>query len=423
MTELMELPVSAIDADLDFEEEYRKEPFLSLLDDCIPFLSLQNLRLITSDIQEYIFSPDLEEQTPDLFIRYPSAQLVLSEFRQVFRSMVVAYQEKGLVVSGQEINPSKNHLYVQEIVQLLNRLLYRRLICYAAGLDIDFISALSATKYESKGTKGQTIAILPSHQWFEKNAVMMFAQSDCIPLEQSQLRALRKQLNICGDGALAVCKDENTGTYVTRGLISQEAALTLPRFHFQNHAEWFFAVPDSNGRGDRLRYCNGTLMLPILNLRDVYQKHLSQLPIKAKCRKRLAILFDAANECQDGAILIVSSKEMIEKEVTRLGTNKRGTRLSSPMPLTKKGKVSPLLKQFAAVDGAIFLDFDGNCHAYGVILDGVVSNPGDNARGSRFNSTKAYTEWVRDERYPGYVILGVVKSEDGMLDLFDKSLG
>ena len=48
---------------------------------------------------------------------------------------------------------------------------------------------------------------------------------------------------------------------------------------------------------------------------------------------------------------------------------------------------------------------------------------GNNARGSRYNSTKAYTEWVRDVKYPGITILGVVKSEDGMIDFFDETKG
>ena len=69
------------------------------------------------------------------------------------------------------------------------------------------------------------------------------------------------------------------------------------------------------------------------------------------------------------------------------------------------------------------LDFDGNCYAFGVILDGIVNNDGNNARGSRYNSTKAYTEWVRDVKYPGATILGVVKSEDGMMDIFDETKG
>ena len=58
-----------------------------------------------------------------------------------------------------------------------------------------------------------------------------------------------------------------------------------------------------------------------------------------------------------------------------------------------------------------------------MILDGVVSNVGNNARGSRYNSTKAYTEWVRDTKYPGTSVWGVVKSEDGMIDIFDETKG
>ena len=77
-----------------------------------------------------------------------------------------------------------------------------------------------------------------------------------------------------------------------------------------------------------------------------------------------------------------------------------------------------VLKQFASVDGAIFLDYNGNCYAFGVILDGVAKYPGNNSRGSRYNSTKTFLEWIRKKRNYKSAVLGVVKSEDGMVDLF-----
>lgn len=423
LTALMDL--SAVEVIIDVNEyDYRKEPFASLLNECLPSLSVQDLNLISGDIQEYVLPPDKDAKKTDLFNRYPSAQLVLSEFRLVFRSMVRDYQKKELIVDGQSIDPQKQKLYVHEIVQRLTYLLYQRLTCYTAGLDIDLITSLSATDYESKSPEGENIAILPSLKWLEKNAVAVFEPLDRVALEQPQLRAIRKQLNVCGNGALAVYKDDSTGIYKTVGLISKEVALKFPRFQFQKHAEWLFAVADSKDKGDgRVRYCNGSLMLPVLDLRDVYQKKANRLPIKDKTREQLSHIINAVNGCKHGAILIIAEKKIIQKEVKRLASNKRGIRLAPRVPLIQNEKPSPVLEQFAAVDGAIFLDFDGNCYAFGVILDGIVNNDGNNARGSRYNSTKAYTEWVRDVKYPGATILGVVKSEDGMMDIFDETKG
>lgn len=422
MTTLMDPPVPTAKAAIGVEDDYWKEPFESLLNDCLPFLSVQELSLISGDIREYVRLSDADARESGLFSRYPGAKLVLSEFRQLFRSVVRDYQENRVNGEGHPLTQHEQKLYVHGIVQRLSDLLYQRLTCYTAGLDVDLITALSATDYESKSPEGQTIAILPSLKWLEKDAVAEFEPLDRVVLEHTQLRALRKQLNICGNGALAVYKDD--GIYKTVGLISQKTALKLPRFQFQKHAEWLFAVADSMGKGDgRLRYCNGTLMLPVLDLRDVYQNKLGSLHVEEENRHHLADIFDATNKCKHGAILIIAEKDIIRKEANRLASNKRGIRLAPPVPLIQNGKPSAVLEQFAAVDGAIFLDFHGNCYAFGVILDGIVNNEGNNARGSRYNSTKAYTEWARDVIYPGATILGVVKSEDGMIDLFDKTNG
>lgn len=423
LTALIDLPATEANTDVN-EYDYSKEPFVSLLNDCLPFLSTQDLSLIAGDIQEYVLKADNNGREKDLFDSYPSAQLVLSEFRKVFRSMVEDYRKKELIVEGQPIDLHEQKLCVHEIVRGLTYLLYQRLTCYTAGLDIDVITSLSATAYESKSPEGENIAILPSLKWLEKGSVAVFEPSDSVALEQPQLRALRKQLNICGSGALAVYKDDSTGVYKTAGLISQEVALKFPRFQFQKHAEWIFAVTDSKGKGDgRVRYCNGALMLPILDLGEAYQKKLDRLPINDITRDQLAHIINAVNGCKHGAILVIAEKEIIQKEVKRLASNKRGSRLAPPVSLIQNENSSLVLQQFAAVDGAIFLDFDGNCYAFGVILDGVVNNDGNNARGSRYNSTKAYTEWVRDVKYPGITIFGVVKSEDGMIDFFDETRG
>lgn len=422
MSVLMDRPIDEVSIDVT-ECDYRTEPFIDLLNNCLIFLSDQDLSLITEDIQDYVFASDKDAEKTNPFGRYPGSRLMLSVFRGVFRDTVSEYRKNDLIVEGKPMDTHEQQLCVREIVNGVITILYQRLPCYTAGLDIDLITALSAMPYESKSPKGE-IAILPSISWLKGNAAVEFEPLDSIELQQPQLRALRKQLSICSDGALAIGKDNSTGVYKTVGLISQETAQKLPRFRFQKHAEWVFAVSGSDEiNHDRVRYCNGTLMLPILDLQDIYQKKLEKLPINKETREKLSSIINATNDCEHGAILIIADKAIIQKEVTRLASNKRGTRLVPPVPLVENKKISPILKQFSAMDGAIFLDFDGECHAFGVILDGIVSNAGNNARGSRYNSTKAYTEWVRNKKYPGIDIWGVVKSEDGMIDIFDETKG
>lgn len=163
-------------------------------------------------------------------LEYPSTQFVLSEFRKVFRTEVNNYQEKELIVENQSLRQHTETLCVCEIVGRLTYLLYQRLRCYAAGLDIDLISDLSATAYESKSPEGETIVILPSLKWLEKDTIAVFEPLDSVVLEHPQLRALRKQLNICGKGALAIYKDNANFLQLIQRIIR--------RLHAEN--EWLF---------------------------------------------------------------------------------------------------------------------------------------------------------------------------------------
>ena len=422
MSALIDIPAIGVSNDVTDVNKYydRREPFTSILNSCLSALSDQDLDLIADDIQKYIFS----EKT-DLLERYPNAEFVLSEFREVFTAVISDYEEKGIIVEGKTLDPQNMTICISEIINIVGTHLYQQIVCCTAGLDIDLITALSSTLYEGSSLREESIAILPSLDWLRRKAVITFSPEDCVTLERPHIRALRKQLGICGNGALAVYKDSDTLVYKTGGLISHEDAQMLPCFQFRKHAEWIFAVagPNADKSCGRVRYCNGALMLPILDLQVDYEKKLQSIDVKEEDRARLASIINAMNACRHGAILIIAEKSIIQAEVNRLAGHKRGTRLKSKVSLIQDDGSSQILKQFSAVDGAIFLDFNGECYAFGVILDGEVEHDGKNARGSRYNSTKAYTEWVREKRYPGHTILGVVKSEDGMVDLFDRTNG
>ncbi len=59
---------------------------------------------------------------------------------------------------------------------------------------------------------------------------------------------------------------------------------------------------------------------------------------------------------------------------------------------------------------AVLVDLHGNCHAIGVILDGLASDKSTSARGSRYNSGVRYAYQQADR-----VVL--VKFADGMVNV------
>ena len=139
-------------------------------------------------------------------------------------------------------------------------------------------------------------------------------------------------------------------------------------------------------------------------------------------------LVSATASCEHGAILIFADHETIVTEARRLSENYRGIYQKNPTKLVtaENDAILDTLLRLSSIDGAILSDFQGNCFAFGVILDGIVKIPGNSDRGSRLNSTKTYIESKilnKDGKYdsssPRYV--GVVRSEDGMADIFPEN--
>jgi len=64
------------------------------------------------------------------------------------------------------------------------------------------------------------------------------------------------------------------------------------------------------------------------------------------------------------------------------------------------------------MDGALILDFDGNCKAISYIVDGKAVIPGRVERGARLNSIENYV----GSKKKG-ICIGIVISEDGMVNI------
>jgi hypothetical protein len=70
---------------------------------------------------------------------------------------------------------------------------------------------------------------------------------------------------------------------------------------------------------------------------------------------------------------------------------------------------------YSVIDGAVLLDPDCRCHAFGVILDGdSIGDKADASRGARYNSALRYYE---KRRSFGDRLCLVILSDDGMLDI------
>ena len=109
----------------------------------------------------------------------------------------------------------------------------------------------------------------------------------------------------------------------------------------------------------------------------------------------------AAMEQRHGTMLVVS--DAASSEAQRLRSQAIAI---EPIKLS-----SALVARISGIDGAILVDRDCNCHAIGVILDGIATNTGDPSRGARYNSALRYIESFR---VPAVCL---VVSEDGYVNM------
>lgn len=118
--------------------------------------------------------------------------------------------------------------------------------------------------------------------------------------------------------------------------------------------------------------------------------------------ERISIIFQAVFDLPHGGIVIIDSHS--EAEADRLYN--RCIKIS-PVPCNRD-----LVETLTKVDGAVLVDKEGLCFAFGAILDGLANrNSGDNSRGSRFNSTQTYVN------SRAKLAIGLVKSEDGYFNV------
>ena len=143
-------------------------------------------------------------------------------------------------------------------------------------------------------------------------------------------------------------------------------------------------------------------------VRDTTRAGIEHTGIFEKARMPALIrVIDVVRQQKKGTILIFS--EMAEKEADRLGRCGRAIRVRPFDPDACRGQLMDL----TGIDGAMLLDLSGICHAIGTLLDGEAIEHSNRARGARYNSTYTYIE---NQKKLGVKCLGLVISEDGMMD-------
>ncbi|MBK0009705.1 tetratricopeptide repeat protein [Bacillus sp. S35] len=133
---------------------------------------------------------------------------------------------------------------------------------------------------------------------------------------------------------------------------------------------------------------------------------------------KLIDIVEYATRQKHGTMLVIAEPKLAAKEIERLENQSIKIIKTEFMEKGAKYKANNLIERITNIDGALYLDIEGYCHAIGVILDGIAEKgQGDTARGARYNSAIKY--YNVDNIKENCVI--VIISEDGMVDIIPES--
>lgn len=255
---------------------------------------------------------------------------------------------------------------------------------------------ISISRYEKSENTGYLIIAKKDHPDIEMKLKLE------APFSIHDYRKTRKLLQLTNDEIGVVC---NSYEILGLGKLKDSYVPSLESiFEIRFKGIHCWDVDHDKKNLLQMRYGNPQIFSEAINKKKVFSDAQRIFPgLTSKQFDNLLALFIAATKQEKGAMIIVSSTAKAES--IRL---EKQSICIQPVLLTQD-----LVLTLTSIDGGVLLDVDGTAYAHGVILDGIVGNAGNAARGSRYNSAVTYEEYRRLKN-PTMII---VVSEDGMVDI------
>jgi len=269
------------------------------------------------------------------------------------------------------------------------------------------IEAITSRLYERSGARGRlVIANSEKHEIKQSNAIDLRVRFEH-PVSIGEERTMRKLLELTDDetAVLAAHQDTPQWDMYAYGLGTYRPHPKALEIAVIGHAEWQASI--DNKKLVRVSYGHASLPKPKLEA----HKFLDAFEETFGTRNGDAVWSVVQAAVDTGRRMTIAISEEPESEAHRLS----GQAVLVEPHLLDAAEVIRL----GRVDGAVLLGSDANCHAFGVILDGLASGaskPSESrSRGSRYNSA------VRYQAAANHRSLLVVISDDGMVDLIPES--
>jgi hypothetical protein len=254
------------------------------------------------------------------------------------------------------------------------------------------LNRVSELRYEGGETLGTIIFAPPDLQSLSYHAKFLK------PISLKSHRLVRKVVEISDNRLGCIC--QGVRGIVGFGSLSASGDISVFRAVFTGHYRWALYVNDT------------LLMNCAFGVPSVPQSRLTETTFFSNVQRILPgltlnqgeALWDAVSAAMDqrhGTMLVVSDNALNEAQ-----------RLKSQAITIEPIKLnSAFVARISGIDGAILVDRDCNCHAIGVILDGIATDEGDPSRGARYNSALRY---VGSAQVPTVCL---VVSEDGYVNM------
>lgn len=326
-----------------------------------------------------------------------------------------------LALLGELCTPSGERLFFGRLLDrkwLLDS--YVQEVISACGLpdQMNFIQ-VSAMPYEGRAVRTRIFFSekpiprdMPGTIYFRRER-----KSDRIQFTPQNMRPVRKLMEVSGAEAglwvkLPECVIE--GSVLCGSAAERAAGLCVV---FEGALVWSI---HKNGE-NILTYREGSHIIPAMQPDVEKYADLGKLVsfgrdfgITDKMDRLQQIVRRIAGVCRHGTSVVFMEKRGIVAEIdNRLSRYGRAFRVK---PFSLAEAAEEVLQGITAIDGAVFADLNGDCHAIGVIVDGQMVVEGDYGRGARYNSIRNYITGYKISR-PKEICFAVVMSEDGMINV------
>lgn len=290
--------------------------------------------------------------------------------------------------------------------------------------DKEIFIQLSALNYENRVTHAHLAFRIESSIQLSDDDGIIFDRA--MEFEIEKIRLIRKLMEISGETYGLVVEKNSDSEWSIRGARQLKELKNTYQVEITGHSVWKLKHNDE----ELFEYKEGIYKLPPVgtdeNEYDEEYKKLDQIISDEEKRKKVRLVIDKIRKNAShgtGMVFIEEpiteseEKSFLEKEIDRLA------RFGKAYAITKHSLdlynvVDEMLKGITAIDGAVFCNFDLQCKAIGVIVDGQTVKVGNPGRGARYNSLTNYVQGLNGkERNANVNCMAVVISEDGPINI------